>query len=204
MAEQHFTTRIQELLGLSNLGDAKAREGLFQLSLGRLRNLARGMFRTYPRLMALEETDDILNKAVLRLYSSLDEVQPPTVRAFFGYAALHMRRVLVDLARYYAARKLSYLSNSPRVAPEQDPARLIEWSEFHLAIDHLNDQEQELFHLLFYQGLAVAEVAEMLNRSERTVRRQWREARIRLGERLQGEFPEMGLEAPLVSTPEEK
>ena len=110
----------------------------------------------------------------------------------------------MDLARYYSARKLTYLSNPPRVAPEQDPARLIEWSEFHVAIDHLNDQEQELFHLLFYQGLAVAEVAEMLNRSERTVRRQWREARIRLGERLQGEFPEMGLKAPLVSTPEEK
>lgn len=111
----------------------------------------------------------------------------------FGYAALHMRRVLVDLARYYAARKLSYLSNPPRVAPEQDPARLIEWSEFHLAIDHLNDQEQELFHLLFYQGLGIAEVAEMLNRSERTVRRQWREARIRLGKGFRGNFRKWAL-----------
>ncbi len=202
MAEQQFSTRIQELLGLSNLGDSQAREGLFQLSLGRLRNLARGMFRSYPRLMALEETDDILNRAVLRLYSSLDEVRPPTVRAFFGYAAVHMRRVLVDLGRYYAARKLSYLVNPPKVAPEQDPSQLMEWTEFHLGIDHLNDHEQELFHLLYYQGLGIAEVATLLNRTERTVRRQWRDARIHLSENLEGNFPDLGIETPLFPSPE--
>ena len=51
-----------------------------------------------------EQTDDVLQNAVVRLLRALEEVRPPSVRAFFGLAATQMRRELLDLARRYQGR----------------------------------------------------------------------------------------------------
>jgi len=74
--------------------------------------------------------------------------------------------------------------------PAHDPARLAAWGEFHEKIGALPDEEREVFDLLWYQGLSQAEAAELLNVSERTIKRRWQSARLRLYEALQGEVPE--------------
>lgn len=196
------SVHVQELLLLSYQGNSHAREELFIRSLDRLRTMTRQMFYEFPKLLTLEQTDDILNKAVLRLHRSLDEVKPRSARDFFGLASLQMRRVLADLARYYSVRSVKYKTNTPPKSHLPGPLDLYEWSEFHEAIDGMSADDLELFHLLFYQGLSIVEVAEMFGEHPKTLRRHWRQARVRLSQMLEGKFPSLENESPII-TPRE-
>lgn len=193
------SVHVQELLLLSYQGNAHAREELFIRSLERLRTMARQMFYEFPKLLTLEQTDDILNKAVLRLHRSLDEVKPSNARDFFGLASVQMRRVLADLARYYSVRSVKYQLNTPPKSHLPGPLDLQEWSEFHEAIDRMSAYDQELFDFLFYQGLSIVESAELLGEHPKTLRRHWREARVRLSQLLDGKFPSLENEFPIIS-----
>jgi DNA-directed RNA polymerase specialized sigma24 family protein len=44
--------------------------------------------------------------------------------------------------------------------------------------------------LLWYQGLSQAEAAELLQVSERTIKRRWMSARLQLQDALHGEMPQ--------------
>ena len=46
-----------------------------------------------------------------------------------------------------------------------------------------------VFSLLWYQGLTQAEAAEALETSERTIKRRWQSARLKLYDALHGELP---------------
>jgi len=56
-------------------------------------------------------------------------------------------------------------------------------------VEALPDDEKEVFDLLWYQELTQAEAAALLNVSERTIKRRWASARLRLHEILGGELP---------------
>jgi RNA polymerase sigma-70 factor (ECF subfamily) len=194
------TARLQGWLDRIQAGDADAVHGLVNHALERLRRLARKMLRGYPAVQRWEQTDDVLHNAVLRLQRSLAQVRVESARGFFSLAAEHIRRELIDLARHYygpqgqganhaSGRAGSGAKGLPLHEPPDgsgDPARLAEWSEFHRQAEALPADEREVFRLVWYHNLSHTEVALLLHVTERTVRRRWRAARIRLGELLQG------------------
>ena len=199
------TLLIQVYLDRLRDGDETARGELLQCASERLRSLARKMLRAYPRVHRWEETDDVLQNAALRLHRTLGEIVPATPRDFFRVAALNIRRELLDLAKHYfgplghGAQHASWGSGdssagAPAPADRGDlstePSRLAAWGEFHEQIGALPDEEREVFDLLWYQGLNQAEAAELLGVSERTIKRRWQAARLRLHEALHGEMPE--------------
>jgi RNA polymerase sigma-70 factor (ECF subfamily) len=151
------------------------------------------MFRRHRDLHALEQTDDVLQKALLRLYLALSEVKPPNVRAFFALAARQIRWVLLDLIRKHpvqrrptcvAAGADSEEGTAMPPAPEGEPADLMEWTCFHEVVEGLPDEEREVFDLLFYEGLTQEQAANVLDTSVRTVKRRWLRSRLLLQERL--------------------
>jgi RNA polymerase sigma-70 factor (ECF subfamily) len=71
----------------------------------------------------------------------------------------------------------------------RDPDRLAAWSDFHREAESLPLEEREAFDLLFYQGLSQAEAAAVLDVSERTIKRRWQSARLRLVQKLGGRMP---------------
>src|SRR5262249_8460459 len=71
-----------------------------------------------------------------------------------------------------------------------DPTRLARWSEFHRKIETLPEEEREVFDLVWYQGLSQAEAADLLQVSERTIKRRWQSARLKLHDLLEGESPD--------------
>ena len=95
------STYVQQCLVRLQQGDAAAREELLQGACRRLTDLARTMLRGYRRLKRWEETDDVLQGALVRLDRMLREITPATPRDFYRLATTQIRRELIDLARRY-------------------------------------------------------------------------------------------------------
>ena len=85
-------------------GEADARDELISLASDRMLDLARRMFRSFPRLRAWEQTDDVWQNASMRLRRSLSSVAPENVREFYGLAAQQIRRELLDMTRAHFGR----------------------------------------------------------------------------------------------------
>jgi RNA polymerase sigma factor (sigma-70 family) len=205
MANANQSAVIEGLLHRLQAGDDKARAELLNCACERLTHLTRKMLKGFGRVKRWEETDDVLQNALLRLYQSLAAVQPAGAVDFYRLAALNIRRELLDLAKhYYGPRGLgaNYASvdrgpdQSQAVpaldqpAPDDDPGHLAAWTAFHAQVEQLPAEDKEVFDLLWYQELSQAEAAALLNVSERTIKRRWASARLRLHESLGGQMPD--------------
>jgi RNA polymerase sigma factor (sigma-70 family) len=205
LARADQTTVIQGWIDRLRSGDDSARAALLDCACDRLARLARKMLKGYPGVARWEQTDDVLQNALIRLDRALTAVAPPTARDFFRLAAAQIRRELIDLARRYsgpegpvahhsARRRAGDTEGSPGSVGEpsdatHDPGRLAVWTEFHRRIEGLADADREVFDLLWYQGLTQAEAASVLGLSERQVNRRWIAARLELSEALGGQMP---------------
>ena len=194
------TTQLQCCLDLLLTGDKQAREALIQKSSERLMRLTRKMLKGYPKLRRWEQTDDVLQNALLRLHRSLAEVKPETVKEFFGLAATQIRRSLIDLTRHnfgpegHAAHHETDRSRSENETPKYErafePHSLEGWGKFHETVAVLPEKEREVFNLLWVNGITQNEAAEVLGIDLRTVKRHWRSARLMIYEAMGGQSPE--------------
>jgi RNA polymerase sigma-70 factor (ECF subfamily) len=207
MVDHPTTLLLQRCLERLQAGDATARDELVTCACERLERLTRKMLRDYPGVRRYEDTGDVRQNASVRLWRSLREVAPASVREFFRLAALHIRRELIDLSRHHfgpegagahhatpgPGQGAGPESTAPPAYEKPDgtdeAAHLAAWGEFHRQAGALPDEEREVFDLLWYQGLPQAEAAELLGFSERTVKRRWQAARLKLHAALKGELP---------------
>jgi RNA polymerase sigma-70 factor (ECF subfamily) len=196
------TLELQTYLDKMRAGDAAARDELLRRAGGRLERLTRKMLRDFPGVKRWEQTDDVLQNALVRLLRALKEIEPASVREFLALTALQIRRELVDLARHYGGplgpgahhATRAGLENPERPLEEKpDPAPeagvLDGWHEFHSQVDRLPAPEREVVDLLFYQGLPQAEAAALLKVTVRTVQRRWQAALLELHGNLKGQWP---------------
>jgi RNA polymerase sigma-70 factor (ECF subfamily) len=198
------TIIVQRLLDQLKSGNPDAPQQLLDVTMDRLRSLARKILADNPAVKRWEEIDDILQNSSVRLWKALEKHHPPTPLDYFRLAAAIIRRELIDLSRRYfgplglgANQAKSWLQDGSQHASPidfltdgtNDPVKLGSWSEFHEYIEKIPEEEQMLFDLLWYQGLTLSDAAEAMGQSERTVRRRWRTARINLHRALIDEFP---------------
>ena len=196
---------LQQLLNAANDGDEAAYDHLLHHAVERLRRLARKMLRGWPDLRRWEQTDDLLQNAMLRLHRSLAEVKPKATRDFFNLAAVQMRRELLDLAKHHfgpqGGAANHHTDGHGRAADDEagplqqhtddaeEPNTLDGWTEFHAQVEALSEEDRQVVNLLYYQGLPQEEAAAVLGVSVRTVKRRWQSARLALSEALKGEPP---------------
>src|SRR5262249_48908689 len=180
-------------------GDRSAREEMFRAISGRLEYLARKMLRRFPNVRRHTDTADVLQGSLLRLLRTLEKVQPVSMRHLVNLAAVQIRRVLIALPRHFRSRPQVFGS-----CPEEDsgigaaeppdlveaPEALDRWTAFHQRVEGLPAEEREVVSLIFYHGWSHAEVAELFHISERTARRRWEAARLKLHDLLGGEKPQ--------------
>jgi RNA polymerase sigma-70 factor (ECF subfamily) len=188
------TTQLRRWVERMRAGDRAAREEMLGAVHARLERLARKMLKRSPAVGRWEESGDLLQNAVLRLLRALQEVEPTSVRDFFGLAAEQMRRELLDLARRYHSRRAQGPSRPGErdsgeaahdpPAAEEDPDELERWCAFHEAVARLPAEQREVVGLVYYHGWTQAAVAEHLGVSKRTVQRRWATALLTLRERL--------------------
>jgi RNA polymerase sigma-70 factor (ECF subfamily) len=202
--EQDHTTVLQGYIDRLRAGDETARAALLECACDRLTRLAHRMLTGYPGVSRWEQTDDVLQNALIRLDRALKAVAPTSARDFFRLAAAQIRRELIDMSRrYHGPEGLgAHHSTQARIGKSDrsaalsdpsdathDPARLAAWTELHCKIESLAGEDREIFDLLWYQSLTQPEAAEVLGVSERTISRRWIAARLRLNEALHGQLP---------------
>jgi RNA polymerase sigma-70 factor (ECF subfamily) len=204
------TSKIHAWLQRLQSGDQRALNELVLHFERRLRALTQKMMRGFPLVHRYEQTDDVFQRAVLRLCRALKAVCPVSTRDLLRLSAVQVRRELVNLARFHRTRpqvlQLEAENRSAWAAGEEarwamadtalrmttcddDPHDLDQWTEFHEQVDRLRDPEREVFELIWYQGMTQQEVARIHCVCVRTVRKRWNAARLAIYAALEGRLP---------------
>jgi RNA polymerase sigma factor (TIGR02999 family) len=178
---------ITELLRAAEGGDRAALDEVFGVVYAELRKLARRQLQVTPVQHTLSTTA-LVHEAYLKL--SVDARWSTRDRShFFALAARAMRHILIDHARRRTRRKRggpeAPLSLEDAQVPVHDRGE--ELLALDQALERLAAVDPELARLVewrFFAGLSVEEVAQILEVSDRTVKRQWRAARAFLYQQL--------------------
>ena len=170
------TQEITRLLRRASGGDRRAVETLFPLVYEQLRAMAQAYFRSEPADHTWQPTA-LVHEAYLRLLRR-EQLELNSRREFFSVAAQAMRRLLIEHAR--KRRRLKRGGGLQRVDAEMLPMLGDEDEAYLLAIDAALDELErvdpvahQVVMLRYFSGLSVAQVAEVLEVSPATVKRNW-------------------------------
>jgi RNA polymerase sigma factor (TIGR02999 family) len=162
-------------------GTRAAAADLMPLVYDELRLLARSYLRRETPGHTLQATS-LVHEAYLRLVDQ-GTVTARTRSHFFSLAAQVMRRILVDHARRARAEKrggewarLEF--DEGLLASNARSVDLVALDDALRDLAELNPEHSQIVELRFFGGMTNEEVAEVLDVSERTVKRGWRTARV--------------------------
>jgi len=168
-------------------GDRGAAEQLMPLVQDELRKLAGSYFQRESPGHTLQPTA-LVNEAFLKLVDQT-RVDWQGRTHFFAVAAQAMRRILVDYAR--SKKRVKRGGEWQRVTFDEQVTLSPKRDEDLLALDDaleklakLDARQSKIVELRFFGGLTVAEVAKVLQVSERTVANEWRMIRAWLRQEL--------------------
>jgi RNA polymerase sigma factor (sigma-70 family) len=205
MVREDFDTLVDQLGAADSEIRRAARDRLLSSVIEHMRAVAHRMMKGFPQVRRWDETDDVVQGAALRLARALDSVAPTDSRHLLGLIAMQVRRELLDLARRYGgAESFAYhhgtnaagngerdvLHTDAAVDPDEtNPDSVASWTRFHEAAASLDDDDRELFNLVWYLGLTQEQAASALDCSVRTVARRWEVLKRHLVVRLGGQAP---------------
>ena len=175
---------IAELVRRVNAGEPGAQEALFEGAYGELRQLARSRLRDGGRNTVMDTTA-LVHESYMRFIRS-GHLRTPDRRAFFAYASAVMRSVIVDTVRERLAERrggdLQRCTLDTEVA-DQLPSGEDEVLSVHQALEQLAAAEPRLAQVVemrYFGGYSEQEIADALDITDRTVRRDWEKARLLL------------------------
>ncbi|MBK9155293.1 MAG: sigma-70 family RNA polymerase sigma factor [Chloracidobacterium sp.] len=179
---------ITQLLLKWREGDERALEELLPIVYSELRRMAGNFMRRQNVGHTLQPTA-LVNEAYLRLIDS-SRVNWQNRTHFFAICAQLMRRILVDLAR----RKNSLKRGGDRVQvtlsdqigrPSETNEDIVALDEALTRLAQFSERQSNIVELRYFAGLTDEQIAETLEISARTVRRDWTVARAWLFRELQ-------------------
>lgn len=169
----------QALLDAS-AGDDQAAKLLWELTYDEMRRIAYRQLQSERSDHTLSGTD-LVHEAFIRLVDQ-DRIVWRDRAHFFGVAAQACRRVLIDHARRRNAQKRG--GGRVRITVDRAALQADTPSEdilaLHEALERLDDMSPRLakvVELRYFGGLGEQQVADVLEMSVRTVRRDWVKAR---------------------------
>lgn len=185
---------LQPLLTAAVQGDEAARQLLIHHAYERLRCLARMILNAdFPRLKAppaLLDTTDVANQTALALFQALDEIRPRTTEDFFRVAAQRIRWLLLDQAKQIDRQARLRQEHTPAEArSDREQSGPVILTALYEQIEALPEKERGVVDLLYFHGLSQADTAAQLGITERTVRRYWVSARVKLVSALKDLLP---------------
>jgi RNA polymerase sigma factor (TIGR02999 family) len=197
------TGQITRLLGAVAAGNAAAQTELLELMYSELRRLARRYMRQERAGHTLQPTA-LVNEAYMRLLGQ----EAPTWQNrahFLAHAARAMRQILVDHARRRGASKRggqcvnvsldAFMSeggepfDAEALSRDRQAEELLAIDEALTHLASLDPRQARIIELQFFAGLSDGEIAQLLDVSERTLRRERRTAKLWLVHRIRPAQP---------------
>ncbi|MEZ5461442.1 ECF-type sigma factor [Dokdonella sp.] len=180
---------ITELIGKARGGDPMASERLFATLYDELRRMAAGQLRGDPGMRATS----LVHEAYLKL-AHHGAVEVNDRSHYFAVAARVMRQIVIDHVRSRAAvRRGGDLRFVPldttafqAVASERDE-EVLALDAALVSLAAVDEKLAALVEMRFYAGLELSEIADVQQRSERSLKRDWRRARAYLQRELTAE-----------------
>ncbi|MEO1130648.1 MAG: sigma-70 family RNA polymerase sigma factor [Planctomycetota bacterium] len=182
------------LLARLEQGEESAAEELLPLVYAQLRAIAGSYFRGQRGDHTLQPTA-LVHEAYIKLVRASDQAWNDSAH-FCAVAATAMRQILQDHASAKRALKrggpdahkadldVDHLT-TPSGAQNID---VVDLDDALRRLTELDPRQARIIELWFFGGLSVERVAEVLDVSSRTVKREWRKARAWLKVELAGDF----------------
>jgi RNA polymerase sigma factor (TIGR02999 family) len=169
--------QVTTLLQAARSGQPDAMDRLIPLVYDELHRLAERQLRREHGERTLNPTG-LVHEAYLKLFSD-GPVNASNRAHFLGIAARVMRQVLVDAARRRKANKRGgdWIPTTLSGAEQAIEVQLDELIALDAALEQIDPRQRQIVEYRFFGGLEEREIAELLNVSERTVRREWVKAR---------------------------
>ena len=179
---------ITLLIEQARSGDVAALDGLFQLLYPDMRRIAHGRLR---RQMVDPDlgTTALVNECYLK-FRDASLLDAGSRAHFLAYAASAMRSIIVDIARAKATERRG--ANAVHVTLDEElrganAAAEQQILDIHEALEQIAQLDARLARLVemrYFGGLTDAEIASVLDITDRTVRRDWQKARVLLAAAL--------------------
>jgi RNA polymerase sigma factor (TIGR02999 family) len=182
-------SELTELFQAVGRGDQAAMNRLLELMYADLHQLAQSRLRQSPRTHELDTTE-LVHESYLRFLNS-GRLAVTDRGHFLAYSARVMRSIIVDLVRKQFAEK--HGGGTVNVTLNTNVGSEIQASDSEIirvndALEVLAQTDARLVkvvELLYFAGMTHDEAASALGVAERTVRRDWRKARLLLSAALQ-------------------
>lgn len=162
----------------------------FQSAYNELRRMARARLYSSGPNRAIDTTA-LVHESWLRL-ARQEEARFPDRARFMAYVGRVMRSIIIDLVRERRAERrggdLAQVTLSTQLgeqlagaAPEDE---ILQVDEALAELSRLDPRMAQVVELRYFAGLSEVEIAEALGINERTVRRDWQQARLFLATHL--------------------
>jgi len=178
MTEKSDVTR---LLNKAQNGDKESLDKLLPLIYDELRRVAANQLRAERENHTLQATA-LVHEAYLRLLEQ-QEVDWQNRAHFFSIAAEMMRRILVNYAVQRNAKKRGdgvtriSLDDAISFSNGETDLDLVSLDAALKRLAEFDENQARIVELRFFGGLTIEEVAEVLDISESTVKREWKMAK---------------------------
>ena len=178
---------ITQLIHLAQGGDRDAADALYASAYADLRRLARSRLRAGGRNTLLD-TCSLVHESYVRFVKG-GQLSLQDRLHFMRWAAQVMRSVIVDFARRRVAARRG--GGSARVTFDVELAATANGEDeilsVHQALERIaavDERMMQVVEMRYFGGLTELEMAAALGVTDRTVRRDWEQARLFLAEAL--------------------
>lgn len=166
-------------------------DALFDATYRELRQLARARLRSGGRNTLLDTTA-LVHESYLRLSRAAAGAAFPDRGRFLVYASRVMRSIIVDMVRSRQAER--HGGGAPHLALTgdvveaaglpADEAHIVRVHEALQALAKVDERMARVVEMRYFGGLTESEIGAALGVTERTVRRDWEQARLFLADAL--------------------
>jgi RNA polymerase sigma factor (TIGR02999 family) len=171
-------------------GSDAAVDALYAATYRELRQLAHSRLRSGGRNTVLDTTA-LVHESYLRLSKS-NELQFPDRARFLVYAGRVMRSIIIDLVRQRQTERhggdAQHLTLTGDVAERLGVAvgedHILRVHEALAELEKMDERMARVVEMRYFGGMTDAEVAAALQVTDRTVRRDWQQARLFLAQAL--------------------
>lgn len=176
---QEHSHPVTELLIRWKAGDQKALSDLIPLVYKELREIARYQLQRERPGHTLQSAA-LVNEAYLRLFDQRP-FDTENRAHFIAVASRLMRQILVDYARSHRAAKrgadVTVVLDASLIVAQPQNTDVVALDDALQELARLDERQSHIVELRFFGGLANEEIAEVLDVSPSTVKREWNVAK---------------------------